>query len=69
VAEPIVEFGKVSFSYDRAEVLHEISFTLNRGEVVGLLGPNGAGKSTTIKIVCGILAAASGRADSSRRAA
>jgi len=61
VAESIAEFEKVVFSYDRAEVLHEISFTLNRGEVVGLLGPNGAGKSTTIKIICGILAAASGR--------
>jgi len=61
VAESIVEFEKVVFSYDRAEVLHEISFTLNRGQVVGLLGPNGAGKSTTIKIISGILAAAAGR--------
>ena len=61
MAESIVEFEKVVFSYDRAEVLHEISFTLNRGQVVGLLGPNGAGKSTTIKIISGILAAAAGR--------
>ena len=36
------------------------SFTLAKGEIVGLLGPNGAGKSTTIKIIAGILAAASG---------
>jgi ABC-2 type transport system ATP-binding protein len=32
-----------------------ISFTVDRGEVVGYLGPNGAGKSTTIKMLCGIL--------------
>lgn len=56
----IVDFARVVFSYGRAEVLHEISFELHPGEIVGLLGPNGAGKSTTIKIICGILAASGG---------
>ncbi len=55
-----VRFENVSFSYGHTEVLHEISFALAKGEVVGLLGPNGAGKSTTIKIIAGILAAGSG---------
>ena len=55
MAEFIVEFDKVDFSYDRAEVLHGISFALGKGEVVGLLGPNGAGKTTTLKIIAGIL--------------
>lgn len=58
--QPIVIFDRVIFAYDRAEVLHRISFQLCRGQVIGLLGPNGAGKSTTIKIMCGILAGASG---------
>lgn len=57
----MVEFEGVAFSYDRAEVLHGISFKLRKGEIVGLLGPNGAGKSTTIKIIAGILAAGTGR--------
>jgi ABC-2 type transport system ATP-binding protein len=57
---PIVEFDRVVFSYGFTEVLHEISFTLGKGEVVGLLGPNGAGKSTTIKIMAGILAPGGG---------
>jgi len=61
VLEPIIEFGKVVFCYGYSEVLHEISFTLNRGEVVGLLGPNGAGKTTTLKIIAGILAPSAGR--------
>jgi ABC-2 type transport system ATP-binding protein len=59
--EFMVEFDGVVFSYDRTEVLHNVSFTLNRGEIVGLLGPNGAGKSTTIKIIAGILAPTTGR--------
>jgi ABC-2 type transport system ATP-binding protein len=41
-------------------VLHNITFRLERGEIVGLLGPNGAGKSTTIKIIAGINAPGGG---------
>jgi ABC-2 type transport system ATP-binding protein len=37
-----------------------ISFTVNRGEIVGYVGPNGAGKSTTVKILSGILVPTSG---------
>lgn len=59
-SNPIVEFNNVVFSYNHTEVLHNISFSLRRGEVVGLLGPNGAGKSTSIKIIAGILTPDSG---------
>ena len=58
--DPIVQFDRVVFSYNYIEVLHEISFSLGRGEVVGLLGPNGAGKSTSIKLMAGILSTRSG---------
>ncbi|UUZ80226.1 ATP-binding cassette domain-containing protein [Paenibacillus sp. P26] len=37
------------------EALHQISFTIREGEIVGYIGPNGAGKSTTIKVMSGIL--------------
>jgi ABC-2 type transport system ATP-binding protein len=60
VQDPIVALNQVAFSYGRGEVLHEISFTLYPGQVVGMLGPNGAGKSTTIKLIAGILAPGSG---------
>jgi ABC-2 type transport system ATP-binding protein len=38
----------------------DISFTVDRGEIVGLLGPNGAGKTTTINMVLGVLAPTTG---------
>jgi ABC-2 type transport system ATP-binding protein len=60
VPEPIVQFENVVFSYNYTQVLHDITFHLYKGEVVGLLGPNGAGKSTAIKIIAGILAAGGG---------
>jgi ABC-2 type transport system ATP-binding protein len=60
LAQSVLTLDKVVFGYGATEVLHEISFSLNRGEVVGLLGPNGAGKSTTIKIIAGLLAPNSG---------
>lgn len=43
--------------------LKGISFSINRGELVGFLGPNGAGKSTTLKILTGILHPSSGNVD------
>jgi ABC-2 type transport system ATP-binding protein len=41
--------------------LDEVSFSVQRGEIVGLLGPNGAGKTTTINIILGVLEPSSGR--------
>jgi ABC-2 type transport system ATP-binding protein len=44
----------------RKEVIRDIHFSINPGELVGLIGPNGAGKSTTIKAILGLLADFSG---------
>lgn len=42
--------------------VHEVSFGIERGEVVGFLGPNGAGKSTTLRMLTGVFPPTSGRA-------
>lgn len=47
--------------YDWVEALHDVSFTIAPGEIVGYIGPNGAGKSTTIKVMSGILVPDRGR--------
>jgi ABC-2 type transport system ATP-binding protein len=46
--------------YGSLTAVDDISFRVNRGEIVGLLGPNGAGKTTTINMVLGVLAATGG---------
>src|SRR5207244_8810571 len=43
------------------DAVREISFRVERGELLGYLGPNGAGKSTTIKMLTGILVPSAGR--------
>lgn len=47
--------------YTYVKALKDVSFTVNKGEIIGYIGPNGAGKSTTIKIMSGILVPTSGR--------
>ncbi|WP_283136471.1 ABC transporter ATP-binding protein [Rhizohabitans arisaemae] len=46
--------------YRRRTAVDDVSFTVDRGEVVGLLGPNGAGKTTVIKILLGLVRADAG---------
>ena len=46
--------------YKIVHAIDDISFSINKGEIVGYIGPNGAGKSTTIKILTGILLPTSG---------
>ena len=41
--------------YEIKKAVDDISFTIEKGEIVGFIGPNGAGKSTTIKMLSGIL--------------
>ena len=48
--------------YDDYAAVHDVSFDVPRGQIVGFLGPNGAGKTTTMRILAGYLTATSGQA-------
>lgn len=51
----LLELKNVSVSYGRIEAIHDMSFSVEQGEIVSLIGANGAGKSTTMKTISGIL--------------
>ncbi|HHE51564.1 MAG TPA: ATP-binding cassette domain-containing protein, partial [Candidatus Acetothermia bacterium] len=44
-----------SKSFDGVQVVRDVSFAVNRREILGFLGPNGAGKTTTIRMIIGII--------------
>lgn len=57
-----IQVTKLSKTYGEQKAVDAISFTLNKGEIVGFLGPNGAGKSTTMKMITGYLPPSGGQA-------
>ena len=50
-----IEVKNLLKQYGEQKAVNEISFKVNKGEIVGFLGPNGAGKSTTMKMITGYL--------------
>ena len=60
-ASPTIRLDSVSKRYGSRTIIHDLSFTVGGGEIVGFLGPNGAGKTTTMRMIAGFTAATSGR--------
>ena len=57
-----IQVSQVSKLYGEQKALNEVSFEINKGEIVGFLGPNGAGKSTMMKILTGYISQSKGEA-------
>lgn len=56
----LLEASDLTFRYGDRLTVDRVSFTIERGEILGLLGPNGAGKTTTISCLVGLLRPSSG---------
>ncbi|WP_353892496.1 ABC transporter ATP-binding protein [Proteinivorax hydrogeniformans] len=56
----VVVVEKLNKSYGKRHILKDVSFEVNKNEIVGFIGPNGAGKSTTMKCLCNLVIPESG---------
>ncbi|MBI3780446.1 MAG: ATP-binding cassette domain-containing protein [candidate division NC10 bacterium] len=58
----MIEAEKLTKYFQKVAAIEDVSFTVEKGEIVGFLGPNGAGKTTTMRILTGFLPPSSGTA-------
>jgi ABC-2 type transport system ATP-binding protein len=58
----VIEVQHLSKRYGRVTAVDDVSFRVERGEILGFLGPNGAGKTTTMRILTGYMPATEGKA-------
>jgi ABC-2 type transport system ATP-binding protein len=58
----VIEVQNLTKRYGRVTAVNDISFRVERGEILGFLGPNGAGKTTTMRILTGYMPATEGKA-------
>jgi len=59
-AAPLLAVTELTGAYGRMEVLHQIGFRVDHGEIVVIVGANGAGKTTTLRTIAGLLRPRSG---------
>lgn len=57
----LLQVDKLSKSFSGLQALSDVSFTVEKGEIVGLIGPNGSGKSTLFNVITGFLSLDTGR--------
>ena len=58
--KPLIALKKISLSYGERQILDNINFEVNQGQILGLLGPNGVGKSTIFNLITGLIKPAYG---------
>jgi ABC-2 type transport system ATP-binding protein len=61
-SDRVIEVQHLTKRYGRVTAVDDVTFRVERGEILGFLGPNGAGKTTTMRVLTGYLPATSGRA-------
>lgn len=59
--EKVLEITNLHKSFSKNKIIDDLSFSIERGEVIGLVGPNGAGKTTTLKLITNLIYPDSGQ--------
>jgi len=54
MSEPVLKVNNISKNFGKKEIIKNISFEVNKGDIVAFIGPNGSGKTTTIKCILGL---------------
>ena len=62
MTEPVIVLDHLSKSFGAVNAVQDLSFTIAPGTIFGFLGANGAGKTTTMRMLCGLVHPASGKA-------
>ena len=57
----IIEFENISLAYGNRQILDNINFKINEGQIFGMLGPNGVGKSTIFNLITGLISPRTGK--------
>ena len=53
--KPLIRLEKISLSFGKRQILDNVNFNVNSGEILGMLGPNGVGKSTLFNLIIGLI--------------
>lgn len=61
MGKPVLELNGLTKKLGKTNVVDDLSFVVEEGEIFGLLGPNGAGKTTTIRMIVGLISKTGGR--------
>ena len=59
--ENILECKNLCKTFGKKQILHNVSFEIKKGDILGFIGPNGAGKTTTIKLILGLQSITNGK--------
>src|SRR6266849_6514053 len=65
--EPVVVIDQLVKQFGKLRAVDNLSLSIDAGETFGLIGPNGSGKTTLIRMLVGLIRAASSRSSASRR--
>jgi branched-chain amino acid transport system ATP-binding protein len=55
MSQPFLEINDITKSFGGLKAVNDVSFRMNRDEIIGLIGPNGAGKTTLLRLITGLL--------------